>query len=48
MKTYFVYIVKSSDNSYYTGITNELERRINEHNSGIQPDSYPIKEDLWS
>ena len=43
MKTYFVYIVKCSDNSYYTGITNELERRINEHNSGIQPDSYTYK-----
>jgi len=30
---YFVYIVKCSDDSLYVGSTNELERRINEHNS---------------
>lgn len=40
MKIYDVYIVKCSDNSYYTGFTNDLERRINEHNGGINPASY--------
>ena len=35
MKDYYVYIVKCSDNSYYTGITSNLEKRINEHNSGL-------------
>lgn len=34
MKNYFVYILKCSDNSYYTGITNNLERRVSEHNLG--------------
>ena len=34
-KDYFVYIVKCSDNSYYTGVTSNLEKRINEHNSGL-------------
>ncbi|WP_395044734.1 GIY-YIG nuclease family protein [Flavobacterium sp.] len=34
MKTYFVYILKCSDNSYYTGFTNDLERRFGEHVSG--------------
>ena len=29
---YFVYIVKCSDDSYYTGITDNLERRLWEHN----------------
>ena len=29
---YFVYIIKCSDNSYYTGVTNDLERRLYEHN----------------
>ena len=29
---WFVYIVQCSDKSFYTGITNNLERRINEHN----------------
>ncbi|MBO9692439.1 GIY-YIG nuclease family protein [Chryseobacterium sp.] len=40
MKIYYVYIVKCSDNSYYTGFTNDLERRINEHNDGLNPESY--------
>jgi putative endonuclease len=40
MKFYYVYIVKCSDNSYYTGITNNIDRRLFEHNSSINPDSY--------
>ncbi|MCX7874884.1 MAG: GIY-YIG nuclease family protein [Melioribacteraceae bacterium] len=35
MKNYFLYILKCSDESYYTGITNNLEKRIVEHNRGI-------------
>lgn len=35
MKDYYVYIVSCSDHSYYTGVTNNLERRIAEHNSGL-------------
>jgi len=31
---YFVYIVKCSDGSFYTGYTNNLENRIKAHNSG--------------
>lgn len=30
----FVYILKCSDNRFYTGITNNLQRRLSEHNSG--------------
>jgi putative endonuclease len=30
---YFVYILQCSDGFYYTGVTNDLERRVNEHNS---------------
>ncbi len=37
---YFVYIIKCSDSSYYVGITNNLLKRINEHNSGIDSHSY--------
>lgn len=29
---YYVYIVECIDKSYYTGVTNNLERRIWEHN----------------
>ena len=35
MKDYFVYILKCSDDSYYTGVTNNLEKRFSEHQSGI-------------
>jgi len=37
---YFVYIIQCSDSSYYTGVTNDLERRLSEHNEGFSPDSY--------
>ncbi len=36
----FVYILKCSDNSYYTGVTNNLERRIKEHETGINKECY--------
>ncbi|MBX3006636.1 MAG: GIY-YIG nuclease family protein [Melioribacteraceae bacterium] len=35
MKTFWVYILECSDGKYYTGITNNIERRVYEHNSGI-------------
>ena len=28
---YFVYILRCEDNTLYTGITNNLEKRMNEH-----------------
>ena len=31
---YYVYIVKCSDGTLYTGYTTEIERRIEEHNLG--------------
>ncbi|MDD5348381.1 MAG: GIY-YIG nuclease family protein [Candidatus Omnitrophica bacterium] len=31
---YYVYILECTDRSLYTGITNNLERRLNEHFSG--------------
>jgi len=40
MKTYYVYIVKCADQSYYTGITNDIERRLYEHHYGIDPKCY--------
>ena len=30
---YFVYILECSDNTFYTGITTNLDRRLKEHNS---------------
>jgi len=40
MKFYFVYILRCRDNSLYTGITNDLDRRVNEHNDGKLPNTY--------
>jgi putative endonuclease len=33
-KKWFVYMLECSDSTIYTGITNNLERRIKVHNSG--------------
>lgn len=35
MKDFFVYILRCSDGSYYVGHTDNLEQRINQHNSGM-------------
>ncbi|MCB4808987.1 GIY-YIG nuclease family protein [Tamlana sp. 62-3] len=43
MFSYQVYILKCSDSSYYTGITNNLERRFLEHQNGIKRDCYTYK-----
>ena len=40
MTVWNVYILKCSDNSLYTGITTELERRVKEHNHGKQAAAY--------
>lgn len=34
MSTWFVYIVKCADQTLYTGITTDLEARIERHNAG--------------
>jgi len=33
--SYYVYIVQCRDGLYYTGVTNDVDRRIAEHNSGV-------------
>lgn len=34
MKEWFVYIIECNDYSYYTGATNDLEKRLKKHNEG--------------
>ncbi|MGM9736215.1 MAG: GIY-YIG nuclease family protein [Candidatus Cryptobacteroides sp.] len=37
-KTYYIYFLSSSNNNtLYIGVTNNLERRIEEHRSGLIP-----------
>ena len=43
MKKYYVYILECSDKSFYTGITSNLELRINQHNNGINHKAYTYK-----
>lgn len=38
--SFYVYIVKCSDNTYYTGCTNNLDRRINQHNNSKKGAKY--------
>ena len=33
MANWFVYVLRCRDNSLYTGITTDIERRLEEHNS---------------
>lgn len=40
MKTVYVYILKCNDSSYYTGVTNDLEKRLQQHNQGVINTSY--------
>jgi len=43
MFQYYVYILKCSDNSYYTGITNNIARRFEEYEFGINKECYTFK-----
>lgn len=40
IKFLYVYIIQCSDGLYYTGVTNDLDQRIIEHNSGIDKDAF--------
>jgi putative endonuclease len=40
MKTYYVYILKCKDGTYYTGVTSNLHERIADHKEGTHPNSY--------
>ncbi|MBD2699911.1 GIY-YIG nuclease family protein [Spirosoma sp. BT702] len=37
---HYVYILQCADGSYYVGMTNNLERRLAEHEEGFDPNSY--------
>ena len=40
MDTLCVYILKCADDSYYTGVTNDIQRRLFEHNTVEDRKSY--------
>ncbi|MBP6942993.1 MAG: GIY-YIG nuclease family protein [Candidatus Buchananbacteria bacterium] len=37
---YYVYILRCVDDSLYTGITTDIKRRVNEHNTTIRGAKY--------
>ena len=39
-KVIYLYIIECADNSYYTGVSNNIEKRVNEHNLGINKQAY--------
>ncbi len=40
MSEWFVYILRCADESFYTGITTDIDRRLQEHNEGMQGAAY--------
>ncbi|GLU43330.1 GIY-YIG nuclease family protein [Allomuricauda sp. NBRC 101325] len=40
MKESYVYILKCSDGTYYTGVTSNINKRIEEHLKGFHSKSY--------
>ncbi len=43
MKFYYVYILKCNDESYYTGVTNNIDERIAQHENGYIKNCYTFK-----
>ena len=43
MKLYFVYILQCSDGLTYTGITNDISRRYEEHQRGLNKNCFTYK-----
>ena len=39
-KVLYVYILKCADGTYYTGVTNDVDRRFAQHQEGIDTDAY--------
>lgn len=40
LKYLYVYILRCRDDTYYTGVTNNAAKRLNEHNTGIDKTAY--------
>lgn len=40
---YAVYILLCSDDSYYTGLTNDFDKRMWQHETGFFPECYTFK-----
>jgi putative endonuclease len=43
VNVYYVYVVRCIDGSFYIGVTNDIERRFNEHCQGADPTCYTFE-----
>ena len=43
MKEYYVYVLRCSDGTLYTGVTSDYEERVAQHHSGVFPGCYTYK-----
>lgn len=43
MKTYYIYILKCSDGLTYTGFTNNISRKFDEHQLGLNKECFTYK-----
>ncbi len=43
MKTYYVYILKCTDGLTYTGVTNNISRRFEEHQEGLNKNCFTFQ-----
>lgn len=43
MKYLYVYILRCNDRTFYTGVTNDLDRRFKEHESALHENSFTAK-----
>lgn len=40
MRSFYVYMLKCSDGSYYTGVTFDYQLRLRQHQAGVHPSCY--------
>jgi putative endonuclease len=43
MKTYYVYMLRCADGSFYVGVTSDIELRVAQHEYGIDPRCYTFE-----
>ncbi|HAD96218.1 MAG TPA: hypothetical protein DCG19_02370 [Cryomorphaceae bacterium] len=43
MSPYYVYILQCKDGTYYTGMTNDLEKRLAQHQEGYDDKAYTFR-----
>jgi putative endonuclease len=43
VKIYYVYVLRCFDGTFYTGVTNDIDRRFGEHCAGLDPACYTFQ-----